>query len=726
MSPDYSKNIARAGMLSQIVWGVNTKAEADAASQNWATMANKVMTQFIDFGHIFDTLKQRFGSTLFATMLPQLEKFQKMLLDNMPLITKYVDNAAWALGKFVEFIGNVFVMMAKAPESIKVFVGAFTGLKLGMALMSSPIFQFVTALTALLLLLDDYQHWKADPKTAKIDWGPFDKGLSSVGEMLKPFKGVLDAINAILAPMDKWLCEMTGIKGLATGITEALILMAGPTALGLLLKGFKTLAGSMLGLKGGAKAGVGIVEAIAGVVTSSTFLTLLGVALTTVILTEAAKAVHAKLKEMGYATDELTGDGKGGPRVTDRPHTMPDGSVVPVGTPIEDYIQHPWYDFAYWGEHKDAAPEWMRKLWDGIAQGPKRGLSPLVKRSGPRPENLPAGGGGSGEHETPGAPGGWGWPWSLLGNIPLWKRGGGGAASNKPEATDSDAKKLGFNIGEGIAQFAKANQFAGPGALVGGEPGQVAPAGGGWAAQILNGAGSIDGIGGGGSGSGGVDQGDAIKTLSSYFQSQGWTPEQTAGIIANLHAESGLNPHGKLGDGGKAAGLAQWHPDRQATFRQVMGKSVAEASLLEQAQFVQWELTHTEANAGRILRGQTSARGAGGAVSAYFERPGDREGEMAKRGAWAQNLLLRGMGGGGPFLGADPSTSSPGAASIGAAAGMGGGMGMGGGGGVTQNNSTTINIAPGPNAKATADNVLGIVPRIHEQFVRNVEGMFRA
>src|SRR5260363_90445 len=47
---------------------------------------------------------------------------------------------------------------------------------------------------------------------------------------------------------------------------------------------------------------------------------------------------------------------------------------------------------------------------------------------------------------------------------------------------------------------------------------------------------------------------------------QGWTHKQAAGIVANLKIESGLNPKA-VGDGGKAYGIAQWHPPRQAEFR---------------------------------------------------------------------------------------------------------------------------------------------------------------
>ena len=58
---------------------------------------------------------------------------------------------------------------------------------------------------------------------------------------------------------------------------------------------------------------------------------------------------------------------------------------------------------------------------------------------------------------------------------------------------------------------------------------------------------------------------DAIE----YFTGQGWTKNQAVGIVANLEAESGLDPTIK-GDKGEALGIGQWHPDRQALFKKAM------------------------------------------------------------------------------------------------------------------------------------------------------------
>lgn len=123
-----------------------------------------------------------------------------------------------------------------------------------------------------------------------------------------------------------------------------------------------------------------------------------------------------------------------------------------------------------------------------------------------------------------------------------------------------------------------------------------------------------------------------------YFVGMGWTPAQAAGIVANLLAESGLDP-AVVGDGGSAFGLAQWHPDRQAGFRALIGKDIRGSSFEDQLAYVHAELQGTEQAAGDALRACTTAAAAGATVSAKYERPADREGEATKRAALAEDLL---------------------------------------------------------------------------------------
>lgn len=122
------------------------------------------------------------------------------------------------------------------------------------------------------------------------------------------------------------------------------------------------------------------------------------------------------------------------------------------------------------------------------------------------------------------------------------------------------------------------------------------------------------------------------------LQGQGWSREQALGIAANLEHESQYNP-GAVGDGGKAYGIAQWHPDRQAAFKERYGKAIQGTSLAEQLDFLTYEMREgREQGAGRRLTAATTAAEAASIVSRYYERPLDTEGEAQRRGALAAKL----------------------------------------------------------------------------------------
>lgn len=123
-----------------------------------------------------------------------------------------------------------------------------------------------------------------------------------------------------------------------------------------------------------------------------------------------------------------------------------------------------------------------------------------------------------------------------------------------------------------------------------------------------------------------------------YFQSQGWSRAQAAGIVANLEAESGFRP-GVEGDEGKAYGIGQWHPDRQADFKAAFGKDIQGSSFGEQLKFVQYELTHEKANAGNALKNTNSPTEAAAVFCRLFEIPADIPGQSQYRGTLAQNIF---------------------------------------------------------------------------------------
>jgi hypothetical protein len=162
----------------------------------------------------------------------------------------------------------------------------------------------------------------------------------------------------------------------------------------------------------------------------------------------------------------------------------------------------------------------------------------------------------------------------------------------------------------------------------------------------------------GGGEPGGAATGEQIK---KYFEGQGWSSAQAAGIAANFMRES-VGRTKAPGDGGHAYGLGQWHSDRQANFAKFAGHSIKSSTLPEQLAFAQYELTHGEKRAGDALRGATNAGQAGAIVSRMYERPADADGEARLRSSLA--LALAGVGGAtGAIAAASPTPAGSGVSS---------------------------------------------------------------
>jgi len=135
----------------------------------------------------------------------------------------------------------------------------------------------------------------------------------------------------------------------------------------------------------------------------------------------------------------------------------------------------------------------------------------------------------------------------------------------------------------------------------------------------------------------------------AYLTSQGWTPQQAAGIVANLTAESGLRTNA-TGDSGQAYGIAQWHKDRQVAFEKFTGHSIKGSSLQEQLAFVNHELQTSEKRAGDWLKRAGNAYSAGFLISSMYERPAGGQVEAERRARMAQMMS-------NAYVGARPATA---------------------------------------------------------------------
>jgi len=146
-------------------------------------------------------------------------------------------------------------------------------------------------------------------------------------------------------------------------------------------------------------------------------------------------------------------------------------------------------------------------------------------------------------------------------------------------------------------------------------------------------------------------QGSAEQAVQ-FFVDRGYGQDVAAAIVGNLVIESNLKPDA-VGDGGKAYGIAQWHPDRQANFQRVYGKPIQQASFEEQLMFVDWELNNTERAAKEKIMMAAASGGTGAAAAAV-----DKFYERSKGLHTAQRVMVANQLYEGSYSGAMPSVGT--------------------------------------------------------------------
>lgn len=112
----------------------------------------------------------------------------------------------------------------------------------------------------------------------------------------------------------------------------------------------------------------------------------------------------------------------------------------------------------------------------------------------------------------------------------------------------------------------------------------------------------------------------------NFFISQGFTPEQTAGIIGNLLLESAgtMDPAINQQGGGPGRGIAQWSVDErwQTLLNFASDNSMNPLHLETQLRFIMFELNGSENAALTALRTQNTIEGATESFMSVYERPG--------------------------------------------------------------------------------------------------------
>lgn len=112
----------------------------------------------------------------------------------------------------------------------------------------------------------------------------------------------------------------------------------------------------------------------------------------------------------------------------------------------------------------------------------------------------------------------------------------------------------------------------------------------------------------------------------NFFMSKGLTKQQAAGIMGNLHAESGLDPNVKPGDNGTAHGIAQWRLDRYSNlqnFAKQANKPLTDYNT--QLEFVWHELSGKYSGALQKLKETSTIVDAARIFSKHYENPAQYE-----------------------------------------------------------------------------------------------------
>lgn len=121
-----------------------------------------------------------------------------------------------------------------------------------------------------------------------------------------------------------------------------------------------------------------------------------------------------------------------------------------------------------------------------------------------------------------------------------------------------------------------------------------------------------------------------VEQSFNWFMSEvggGYTAEQSAGIVGNLMAESGnfaddVISTQRRGDGGRAHGIAQWHPNRWNPFLDWCRRNSQDPyTLASQLRWVTLELDGSESRAKAALQNTSRADHAAISFMRKYERP---------------------------------------------------------------------------------------------------------
>lgn len=219
------------------------------------------------------------------------------------------------------------------------------------------------------------------------------------------------------------------------------------------------------------------------------------------------------------------------------------------------------------------------------------------------------------------------------------------------------------------------------------------------------------------------------KESYDFWRSKGLTHAQAAGLVGMEEGESNFNPRA-VGDGGAAHGAFQHHPDRRAKILRGTGIDIDKATHLQQLEAAHWEMTQGDEKAAWAAIQRAGSAGAAASAGVYnFERPLDKAGEAARRGARANYWAEKFKTGSAPAAPAVTApTFNPGRTNVNdllRSNPMGSTTSNDNSRSVSQNNPVTVNVHGASDPQATASAVARGVSSANDMSLRNVQTAIR-
>ena len=213
----------------------------------WDKSAQRLMTVFRQFDSLLDVIWKKFGQDIMPGLTEDFEHLYAVLYKHIPEITAFFNTMGkaikWVVDLFVVFVDTIDKLDATSIKMIEIFTGVLAAVRvLSAGLLTSPLFWFIAGLTTLLLLIDDYNHWKNDQKagtnTSMFDWSGFEGMKTGIDKWGEDVLGVCNLFQKILvtmgllfaAPMLLGLANtaaaVAGIGGAASGLLGFLMRIA--------------------------------------------------------------------------------------------------------------------------------------------------------------------------------------------------------------------------------------------------------------------------------------------------------------------------------------------------------------------------------------------------------------------------------------------------------------------------------------------------------------------